>query len=62
MRWSPSYRLIVVLRAEASIVRVALNENETINHRKTQQTKFAKEVKFIKQRLAVTLVAILRAG
>jgi hypothetical protein len=42
-RWSSSYRLIVVLRAEASVIKVVLNENEAINHRKTQQMKFAEK-------------------
>jgi hypothetical protein len=42
-RWSSSYRLIVILRAEASIIRVVLDESKAINHRKTQQMKFAKK-------------------
>jgi hypothetical protein len=42
-RGSPSYRPIVALRAEASVVRVALNKNEAINHRKMHQMKFAEK-------------------
>jgi hypothetical protein len=41
LRWSSSYRLIVVLRAEASVTQVILDENEAINHRRMQQAKFA---------------------
>jgi hypothetical protein len=32
-RWSPSYRSIVVLRAEANITRVILNKSKAINHK-----------------------------
>jgi hypothetical protein len=42
-RWSSSYRLIVILRVEASIVRVVLDESKAINYRKTQQMKFAEK-------------------
>jgi hypothetical protein len=42
-RWSSSYRLIVVLMAEASITQVVLDENEAINHRKMQKTIFVEK-------------------
>jgi hypothetical protein len=41
-RGSPSYRLIVVLRVEASVVQVVLNKGKTINQ-KIHQMKFAEK-------------------
>jgi hypothetical protein len=43
MRWSPSYRSIIVLGAEANVARVILDKNGAINHREMQQTKFAEK-------------------
>jgi hypothetical protein len=40
-RWSSSYRLVVVLRAETSVTQVVLDKIEVSNHRRMQQKKFA---------------------
>jgi hypothetical protein len=42
-RWSPSYRSIVILGAEANVIRVILNESKTINYREMQQVKFVEK-------------------
>jgi hypothetical protein len=43
VRWSPSYRSIVALRAEANIIHKILNKSNTINKRKMQQMKIAEK-------------------